>query len=189
MCMSEMLPKYCRPRKTQVMLNCVQFKYSIGSKREKKWHNTNNKNYNKHHRNVCLREKEEPTTKMSTRNLWNIGLEKLKPSFAFFSRGRCCPYWMLKIIIYTYYTWLIALRIGLCGMWNMKAFTLSTVMFQYLVFTCAPVNVAISKIIVALRSFCAYATPSASTKRPSASVLLISTVRPEYSLWISSGLC
>lgn len=45
--------------------------------------------------------------------------------------------------------------------------------------TCAPVKVAISKICVALRSFFAYATPSANTKRPSASVLLISTVRPE----------
>lgn len=54
--------------------------------------------------------------------------------------------------------------------------------------TCAPVNVAMSRIVVAFRSFFAYATPSANTKRPSASVLLISTVRPEYNSWISSGL-
>lgn len=54
--------------------------------------------------------------------------------------------------------------------------------------TCAPVSVAISRITVAFSIFCEYATPSANTKRPSASVLLISTVRPEYSLWISSGL-
>jgi len=42
--------------------------------------------------------------------------------------------------------------------------------------TCAPVSVAISNITLALRSRDAYTTPSDKTRRPSASVLLISTV-------------
>lgn len=42
--------------------------------------------------------------------------------------------------------------------------------------TCAPVSVAMSRIISADRSLLAYTTPSASTSLPSASVLLISTV-------------
>lgn len=42
--------------------------------------------------------------------------------------------------------------------------------------TCAPVRVAMSRIISADRSLLAYTTPSASTSLPSASVLLISTV-------------
>ena len=42
--------------------------------------------------------------------------------------------------------------------------------------TCAPVSVAISRIMSADRSLQAYTTPSASTSLPSASVLLISTV-------------
>jgi len=46
-------------------------------------------------------------------------------------------------------------------------------MFKY---TCAPVNVAMSNITLALRSRDAYTTPSDKTRRPSASVLLISTV-------------
>jgi len=43
-------------------------------------------------------------------------------------------------------------------------------------YTCAPVSVAMSNITLALRSLDAYTTPSDKTKRPSASVLLISTV-------------
>lgn len=54
--------------------------------------------------------------------------------------------------------------------------------------TCAPVSVAISSMMLAFRSLWAYETPSDNTRRPSASVLLISTVRPEYNVWISSGL-
>lgn len=42
--------------------------------------------------------------------------------------------------------------------------------------TCAPVSVAMSRIISADRSLLAYTTPSARTSLPSASVLLISTV-------------
>ena len=55
------------------------------------------------------------------------------------------------------------------------------------IFTCAPVSVAMSTTQSAFRSFLAYATPSPSTSLPSASVLLISTVFPEYSVWMSSG--
>ena len=57
----------------------------------------------------------------------------------------------------------------------------------YLLFTCAPVSVAMSTTQSAFRSFLAYATPSPSTSLPSASVLLISTVFPEYNVWMSSG--
>ena len=42
--------------------------------------------------------------------------------------------------------------------------------------TCAPVNVAISKTMFAFKFNWAYATPSARTNLPSASVLFISTV-------------
>lgn len=47
------------------------------------------------------------------------------------------------------------------------------IIFKY---TCAPVSVAMSNITLALRSLDAYTTPSDKTRRPSASVLLISTV-------------
>jgi hypothetical protein len=42
-------------------------------------------------------------------------------------------------------------------------------------------------MIDGLRFLAAYASPSLNTNRPSASVLLISTVFPEYKVWISSG--
>ena len=52
---------------------------------------------------------------------------------------------------------------------------------------CAPVSVATSMTSSHPNVPDAYATPSASTKRPSASVLLISTVRPERGVTTSSG--
>lgn len=47
------------------------------------------------------------------------------------------------------------------------------ILFKY---TCAPVSVAMSNITLAFKSRDAYTTPSDKTRRPSASVLLISTV-------------
>ena len=52
---------------------------------------------------------------------------------------------------------------------------------------CAPVSVAMSMIWEGWRLRAAHATPSDSTSRPSASVLLTSTERPEYMLRMSSG--
>lgn len=76
------------------------------------------------------------------------------------------PCWPLHMFISAYIWWCVLLpKMQCCG--HRRACQSHT---------CAPVRVAISRMMSAERSLLAYTTPSESTSLPSASVLLISTV-------------